>query len=47
MNEYLNPKFLRKYRITHFGEYGDFPSSEHVDGATYPCFFVLRARKIS
>ncbi|MBD3209649.1 class I SAM-dependent methyltransferase [Candidatus Woesearchaeota archaeon] len=45
MNEYLNPEFLSKYRITHFSEHGDFPSSEKVNGDTYPCFFVLKAIK--
>ncbi|MGV8162356.1 MAG: class I SAM-dependent methyltransferase [Candidatus Nanoarchaeia archaeon] len=45
-NEYFNPEFLRKYKITHFKEEEDFPSSEKVDGDTYPCFFVLKAEKI-
>jgi ubiquinone/menaquinone biosynthesis C-methylase UbiE len=46
MNEYLNAEFLSKYRVTYFKEEGDFPSSEKVDGDTYPCFFVLKAEKI-
>ncbi len=45
MNEYLNPKFIKNYRITHFKEYEDFPSSEKVDGDEYPCFFILGAEK--
>jgi ubiquinone/menaquinone biosynthesis C-methylase UbiE len=45
MNEYLNPDFLKKYRITNFHEEGDFPSAENIDGDTYPCFFVLKAEK--
>jgi len=45
MEEYLNPEFLEEFQITHFKEHPDFPSSEGIDGDTYPCFFVLRAQK--
>ncbi|MFH1590267.1 MAG: class I SAM-dependent methyltransferase [archaeon] len=45
MNKYLNPEFLRNFRITYFKEHTDFPSSEKVDGDIYPCFFVLKAEK--
>lgn len=44
-NEYFNQEFLKKYQITHFKEYEDFPSSEKIAGDTYPCFFVLKAIK--
>ena len=46
MNEYLNPKFLENYQITYYKEHPDFPSSEKIDGDTYPCFFILTAKKI-
>jgi ubiquinone/menaquinone biosynthesis C-methylase UbiE len=45
LNEYLNHEFLMNYRITHFSEHTDFPSSEKVDGDTYPCFFIVKAVK--
>jgi len=44
-NEYFNSEFLKKYQITYFKEYEDFPSSEKISGDTYPCFFVLKAIK--
>jgi ubiquinone/menaquinone biosynthesis C-methylase UbiE len=47
LNEYLNPEFLAGNRIVYFKECGDFPSSEKVEGDTYPCFFVLKAKKIA
>lgn len=47
MDEYLNSNFLKKYHILHFKEHIDFPSSERIEGDNYPCFFVLKARKLS
>ena len=47
LEEYLNLDFLREFRIDHFEERPDFPSSLHIDGDTYPCFFILKAEKIS
>ena len=46
LEEYLNSDFLSKYRITHFQEHPDFPSSERIGGDNYPCFFVLSAKKL-
>lgn len=45
LEEYLNSEFLSKYRIQHFSEHPDFPSSERIDGDMYPCFFLLKAAK--
>jgi len=45
LNEYLSPWFLARYDLIHFEECPDFPSSERVDGDTYPCFFMVKARK--
>ncbi|MEK6959748.1 MAG: class I SAM-dependent methyltransferase [Nanoarchaeota archaeon] len=45
LNEYLSPWFFTHYDLLHFEECPDFPSSERVDGDTYPCFFMVKARK--
>ena len=44
--EYLNPRFLKNFRILDY-DYGyDFPASEQIEGDTYPCFFTIVAQKI-
>lgn len=43
-NEYLNSDFLSKFEIQHFEECWD-PSAEQIEGAKYPGFFILLARK--
>jgi len=45
MNEYLNPDFLKTFEILDFVESHDHPSAEQIDGDTYPCFFIIKARK--
>jgi ubiquinone/menaquinone biosynthesis C-methylase UbiE len=45
ISEYLNSQFFERYDLLHFNEHADFPSSERIDGDTYPCFFVVKARK--
>ncbi len=47
MNDYLNPQFLQNFRVIEFEEHTDYPSCEKIDGDSYPCFFVLKARKES
>ncbi len=44
-NEYFSPYFFKNYRLIHFEEKADFPSSEKINGDTYPCFFVIKAEK--
>lgn len=46
MQEYLNPEFLRQFRLLHIGEHADFPAAEQINGDTYPCFLVVRAEKL-
>jgi len=45
LNEYLNPDFLREFEITHFEEREHFSASEQIDGQTYPCYFIVQAKK--
>lgn len=45
LEEYLNPEFLQNFRVTCLREHPDFPSSERIDGDTYPCFLIVKAIK--
>lgn len=45
LSEYFSPEILKKFDLQTFCEDKDFPSSEQIDGMTYPTFFVVKYQR--
>ena len=45
ITEYLNPEFLKNFDINFYEEKFDPSNAEKVEGASYPAFFCMSAKK--
>jgi ubiquinone/menaquinone biosynthesis C-methylase UbiE len=45
LGEYFNKGFFALFEMVDYVEATEFPSSEQIDGDTYPTFFVMKARR--